>query len=112
MQMCVIGGDWNTIEDIEKDFGESLGEYQVLIAAYSCEDYSGSAYVLCVKDGLLYEVEGSHCSCYGLEEQWKPEEVSLQYLQNRLEKGSFPYGCGADISELLRQFIGQSREEA
>lgn len=105
MQMCVIGGDWTTVEDMEQSFSESLSGYQILIAAYTYEDYSGSAYVLCVKEGLLYEVEGSHCSCYGLEGQWEPAEVNLQYLQNRLEKGSFPSGCGLDISALLRQFI-------
>lgn len=46
---------------------------EILAASYTYEDYSGSAYVLFRKDGKLWEVNGGHCSCYGLEGQWVPE---------------------------------------
>ena len=60
----------------------------LLLASYAYEDYSGYAFVLFEKDGRLYEVNGSHCSCYGLEGQWEPEETSIIALRDRLEKGT------------------------
>jgi hypothetical protein len=56
---------------------------EVLIAIYTYEDYWGSAFVLFERDGKLYEVNGSHCSCYGLETQWEPEETSWPALRMR-----------------------------
>lgn len=53
----------------------------MLLASYTYEDYSGSAFVLFKKDGKLWEVNGSHgCSCYGLEGQWEPEECTPESL--------------------------------
>lgn len=69
----------------------ALDKYQgieVLLASYSNANYSGDAFVLFRKDGKLYEVNGSHCSCYGLENQWDPEETSGEALQKRLTDGS------------------------
>lgn len=68
-------------------------DYEILVAVYSYENYEGSAYVLAKKDGNLFEVEGGHCSCYGLEGQWKPTEVSVEYLKNRLVHGVYVSGC-------------------
>lgn len=50
---------------------------------YTYEDYSGDAFVLFQRDGKLWEVNGSHCSCYGLEDQWGPEETSIAALKLR-----------------------------
>ena len=58
----------------------TLDGANILLASYTYEDYSGSAYVLFERDGTLYEVVGSHCSCMGLEEQWEPEETSVAAL--------------------------------
>lgn len=44
--------------------------------------YGGDAYLL-IRDratGQLYEVSGSHCSCYGFEGQWEPAITSKEYL--------------------------------
>lgn len=30
--------------------------------------------------GKFYEISGSHCSCYGFENQFTPEECPLEYL--------------------------------
>lgn len=65
---------------------------EILLAYYSYEDYEGIAFVLFRKDGKLYEVNGSHCSCYGLEDQWQPEEVMLEELENRVTEGTFGLG--------------------
>jgi hypothetical protein len=64
----------------------------VLLASYGTPSYEGYAFVLFSRDGKLYEVNGSHCSCYGLENQWSPEETTVEALRHRLENGSL----GAD----------------
>lgn len=51
---------------------------EIVAAQYDLGDYEGSALVVFVKNDILYEVHGSHCSCYGLEDQWEPEEMSLR----------------------------------
>lgn len=56
---------------------------KILIAAYTYEDYSGAAFVLYKQGGKLFEVNGWHCSCYGLEGQWEPEETTKAALKLR-----------------------------
>jgi hypothetical protein len=58
-------------------------DHAILFALYDGGDYDGSAFVLFERDGELFEVNGSHCSCYGLEDQWKPERTSWQALVDR-----------------------------
>lgn len=59
-----------------------------IVADYTYENYSGSSFVLYVgNDGKLYENHGSHCSCYGLEGQWSPEETTVEELEGRLDRG-------------------------
>lgn len=55
----------------------------ILFASYTYENYSGTAFVLFEKGGKLYEVNGGHCSCYGLEGQWEPEETSWESIKIR-----------------------------
>lgn len=55
----------------------------ILYAEYTYECYDGSAFVLYEQDGKLFEVHGGHCSCYGLEGQWAPEETSWAALAMR-----------------------------
>jgi hypothetical protein len=101
--MSVYQGEWSTQEEMLADFKigpEALQDARVLLAIYDVEGYEGTAFVLFLKtiDGedKLFEVNGSHCSCYGLGEedysggtksQWQPEEVSLDALWTRIEKG-------------------------
>ena len=61
----------------------------ILIAVYQAEAYSGSAFVLFLRGDQLFEVNGSHCSCNGLEECWNPEETTWAALKLR----SFDYLC-------------------
>jgi hypothetical protein len=82
--------DFNGYEGRE-DF---LDGYEVLLAYYSYEEYTGEAFVLLRKDGKLYEVNGSHCSCYGLEGQWEPEETTVASLTHRLDNGQLGKGYG------------------
>ncbi len=56
---------------------------QILYASYEAECYEGYSYVLFERDGKIFEVNGSHCSCMGLEGQWKPEETSWDAIAIR-----------------------------
>lgn len=76
-------------EKIREVLTTSLKGVNLLFSYYSYENYEGSAFVLFEKEGKLYEVNGSHCSCYGLENQWSPEEVMLEELEHRLLEGTF-----------------------
>jgi len=76
---------FTNVADIESAYEApgALDGAEVLFASYENEDYSGSSFVLFRKGGTLYEVHGSHCSCYGLEGQWEPETTTLEALRHR-----------------------------
>ena len=89
-----ICSDWYINESV-------LEGCKILYSNYTYEDYSGSGYVLFVRDGKLYEVHGSHCSCYGLEDQWSEEETFPEAIFHHMNKG---YWEGIDVqyvSEVL-----------
>ena len=75
---------------------DALHGCEVLFAAYD-GDYDGEALVVYRQDGVLYEVNGSHCSCYGLEDQWEPEEASVAALRHRTKRGTLGYRLGAYV---------------
>lgn len=80
------------IEGLKADFeidDDALVEVEILLASYTYESYSGEAFVLFKRDGKLWEVNGSHCSCYGLERQWEPEETSIEAIERRMSTGRF-----------------------
>ena len=89
--------DWSDFDGMVesfRDYGADVAEHarlfegvEVLLASYSYEDYSGLAFVLFRKGGELFEVNGSHCSCYGLEDQWEPESTTVAALRHRLDQG-------------------------
>lgn len=91
-------GDWanSTANEILMDFIDypkkdnyvANDDIEILLAYYLYEDYSGTAFVLFKQNGKLYEVNGSHCSCYGLEGQWDPDETTVESLRHRLENGN------------------------
>lgn len=56
---------------------------EIIFASYGGGSYEGDAVVLFRRDGKLYEVHGSHCSCNGLEGQWSPEEATWEALATR-----------------------------
>lgn len=83
-------------------------DVNILFASYGYENYSGEAWILFEKDGKLYEVNGSHCSCYGLEGQWKPEETTLEAIEHRLTKGQLGDDgySGNVFAKELKSFLG------
>lgn len=118
--------DWSlNAEDVDKteleamvhDFEIEMSTLEgatILLASYEYECYEGSAFVLFERDGKLYEVNGSHCSCYGLEGQWEPEETTSEALLNRLDKGNlgsdyYDKSTFADeLREILNLFLPQA----
>lgn len=108
-------GQWDNIEDLINDFeyygDKDYSKYEgieILLAYYLYEDYSGEAFVLFRKDGVLYEVNGSHCSCYGLEGQWDPEETSVNALKYRYgvnEHFGTEYGRGNTYRKELKEVL-------
>ena len=70
--------DSNVVNDLEVLIGyESVG-------SWGCD--SSSFFLLKDKDGKLYEVHGSHCSCYGFEGQFDLEETTIEALKFRINE--------------------------
>ena len=82
-------------EDVCKEFQIDSVDGVILFAVYEYEDYSGSAEVVFVRDGRFFHVSGSHCSCYGLEGQWEPEEMPVEALKHVILQG---YGLLRDLA--------------
>jgi hypothetical protein len=73
------------VEEVSKVFQVERSELdgmEFLIAYIQEDNWDGSAYFLVRnrETGLLYEVIGGHCSCYGFEGQWEPKITSREYL--------------------------------
>lgn len=108
-QEPVYLNDWENKSDVFEDFVQESDEtVNILFASYSDENYVGDAWVLFEQNGKLYEVNGDHCSCFGLEGQWEPEEVLLKELEHRLIRGTFGEGgCSENnFKEELCKFLG------
>ena len=78
-------------KDVFEQFNEAEDKDIVLCYAnYWLGDYEGSATVFYYRKSTkkYYECHGSHCSCFGLEDQWREEEIVIKELENRLETGN------------------------
>lgn len=79
----IIWNGFDNAGDVEEAF-ECIGALDgatVVYAFHSYEYYSGDATVWFERGGKLWEVTGSHCSCYGFEGQWEPGHVTLKSLR-------------------------------
>ena len=67
--------------------------------SYGCD--SSSFFLFRRKsDGVYFENHGSHCSCYGFEGQFSPEETTIEYLKS----DKFNFYCGGyDDNETVNQ---------
>lgn len=76
----------NHIVDSYEVARELVDMFDILIAYESVGNYgcdSSSFFLLRDrKTGTLFENHGSHCSCYGFEGQWGPEETTVEYLKS------------------------------
>ena len=74
-------GNFTNETDVCREFGIKAVPGMLLYAHYEIGDYCGDAAVIYVSDGKVYVVEGSHCSCNGLDECWDPTEMPLAALR-------------------------------
>lgn len=75
----------------KKAMTEAIRKYDgihILFATYGQVNCYGDTWVLFEQNNKLYEVNGSHCSCCELEDQWQPEELILEELENRVANGT------------------------
>lgn len=93
---CQFGSDKEDTIDILRTLNSST----VHIAWYGGGAYDGQSFVVYEKDGVLYEVNGSHCSCYGLEGQWKPEETHWKAIRMRRLDENY-YDPDKDATKIL-----------
>jgi hypothetical protein len=109
-QEPVFLGAFKSQEDVMAKFFygglEQPKGIRVLFAVYEQGSYEGEAFVLFASERKLFEVNGSHCSCFGLEGQWSPEAVNLDALGHRLEEGAWGTYYGSEACVLLKEFIG------
>jgi hypothetical protein len=105
--MQVFNNLFQSWEDIKREFNTDAKEPdKILYANYTYESYSGDALVV-FKQGDEYGwVEGGHCSCYGLEDQWRPEmysaELFLSVLERKLEDS---YRMDTDVLKFLKESL-------
>lgn len=95
-------GDFENADDVYSSFCVSDADREgvkILFASYENEGYDGYAQVIFYKDEALYEVTGSHCSCYGLEAQWDPQLIDLDEIRGLARRSVRAYG--ADYSGFL-----------
>jgi hypothetical protein len=72
---------------------KEIWPHVLLYANYYIDGYEGYCWALTAKwDGCVggkrqnvkfYLVEASHCSCFGLEGQWEPHEITREVLENK-----------------------------
>lgn len=96
MNRQVYFGQFGNPADITGSFSapaNALDNAEVLFAWYD-GGYECGALVVYRKDGELFEVNGGHCSCYGLEDQWEPEQTNVAALA--LREGPQTYYADTD----------------
>lgn len=102
--MEVYEGSFDSWSDVCREFDLVIDlPDEVLLAVYESELYEGYADVIYRQDDRYYWVSGSHCSCYGLEGQWDPEEYSAELLIAALRRGDHFYW--SEDSSALRDAV-------
>ena len=95
-------GEFKNRADVCSNFNIDAFDGVIVFAAYDVPDYEGYADVIYINEGKFYHVSASHCSCYGLENQWTPEEMPLEALVHLADNG---FGTirdhGAKLKEVL-----------
>jgi hypothetical protein len=65
-------------------------EPRYVYAMYDADGYEGSALVIYSDDGETFIVNSSsHCSCYGLDETWAPDEHPFETLSFLIDRGEY-----------------------
>lgn len=75
-EVAEVNETWNL------KFPEAITSDELVFARIDEGGYEGSAFVLYRRNGKLWEVNDSHCSCNGWE-NWSPEETTLEAIKMR-----------------------------
>jgi hypothetical protein len=95
--MKLFFGIFECVEDVYREYSiDPIEGIEFIYADYDYEDYSGSSLVIYMLDNKMYEVNGNHCSCNGLEGTWEPEETSVADL-------FFRHNVGTDALDNLKE---------
>lgn len=103
--------NWSSWADVCKDFGADYNtplaeaEPDAVFAAYETPGYEGDAFVAFRRGEHLFMVEGGHCSCYGLEEQWRPDPMPQAALARMVNDSS--YGVMARYRDELAAWLAE-----
>lgn len=83
----VFGSSYNpSNEKLEESLRKIPEPDEVLYACYTYRNYDGESLVFFRNGDSYYLVQGGHCSCYGLEDQWNPEEYDKDTLEKLLKR--------------------------
>jgi hypothetical protein len=100
----VYQGDFGSWADVQSYFEMDQAEPdEVLYASYEMDGYEGSARVVYRIGDKFYTVYGGHCSCYGLEGQWDPEEYSAELFILAYEKGN--WDIPSELFSRVKEFL-------
>ncbi len=84
----IYAGGFSNREHVFASFEKAEDpDIQIVYANYEDGGYDGYAEVIFYRKSTkkYYEVYGSHCSCYGLEDQWAgDEEIVAEELMKRI----------------------------
>src|SRR6185369_12001724 len=104
---------WGTTS-VMGQFHEPLDtpEPEYVWAKYNHECYDGAALIVYKQGDFWYSVYASHCSCYGLEDQWTPEPFDPAMQFEALRKGKTLFGYYSNefdsVNEWLKEMVAQS----
>ena len=86
-----------------------LDNYEVLAALLDEGGYEGYSYMLLLDNssGCYYENIASHCSCYGFEDGFNPQETNIEYVLSDSFSIFDYYGKGnsGKIKDYVRDYV-------
>ena|ERR1700688_83073 len=101
-------GFWDGFEnwtDIKNAFEcEEAEPEEVIVAVLDEGYYDGSAYVIYRNKDKYYILHGSHCSCYGFEDQFYPEEYEKEEFKECMKRANFWFS-DKDKKEYLKKYV-------
>lgn len=102
--MKIYNDNFNSWKDVQESYKmKEKHPDKVFLAYYGYESYEGYSYVIYRNGDKYYMNQGSHCSCYGLEGSWTPEEFnSKEELIAYLEKTNY-YMCRELIENVVKK---------
>lgn len=103
-------GNFAKWSDVHDNYGGKCpaSEPRFVFAEYETGNYEGSSTVITSRNGRTFSVvEGSHCSCYGLEGQWEPTEHTVTEIRKMMGAS---YGFFADASGELKKWLAHVRQ--